>query len=151
MSSLSMLSISGSSAPAPTLEDVYSANQTAITIQSAPTSANLPPLAPVPYGNQRSMSFNDGPMSYGVGGNDTDSVYSGISAYSTPAPAPMSAPPLPPPSMPPPPPPTAPMYGQAPPVMDPSFGQPSPWGGSTGYCQPPPPPRQPLSTNPFDI
>lgn len=93
-STLSMLSISGASAPAPTFEDVYTSshnNNNSLSIRSAPSSGNLPPLPP-----GRSMSFNQPSL-------DNDSVYSGYSAPpALMAPAPMSAPP-PPPNAPPPP------------------------------------------------
>lgn len=131
MTSMSMLTISGSSAPAPTLDDVYSANTRSLSMHSAPNSGNLPPLAPMngSFGSSamapapRSTSFTYGggssamapaprSTSYTYGGSsDTDSAYSGYSSSYYTAPnslttAPSSMPPPPPPSMPPPPPPS---------------------------------------------
>lgn len=167
--SLSMLTISGSSAPAPTLDDVYSANRS--SNQSAPNSGNLPPLAPMSsgYAPQRSTSFNlTMNRSMDSSAADDSSAYSGYSSsyYSAPGSltaAPMMAPP-PPPSMPPPPPPMsygivpAPSSGsygmdsygqppsQQPPMPSYNYGAPSP-----GYNYAPPPP-QPVqgNTNPFN-
>lgn len=161
-STLSMLTLSQSSAPAPTLDDVYSANNSALTISSAPTSANLPPLAPAPASGPPPLptsSFNDP-----SGANDYDSAYSGYSSggYQSgtgSAAAPAAAPP-PPPNMPPPPPPS---YGVPAPDPPTSYAQPvttSPWGSAadppTVSAAPAPPgsytygtPPVQNSTNPF--
>jgi len=113
-STLNMLTISQSAAPAPTLDDVYSANQSSLGVQSAPNSGNyLPPLGPTAP-NYRSSSFNEG---------DSFSAYS---QYSAP---PMSAPP-PPPSMPPPPPPSDYYYQSA-------YGAPAPGFGAPAGAPPP--------------
>jgi hypothetical protein len=103
ISSMGMLSMSGTSAPAPTMDDLYSANN---MNHSAPSTGNFSGGGGGAYPTVRSSSFNDAGMYGGRGGGDADSVHSGFSnsnysAYSQP---PMSAPP-PPPSMPPPPPP----------------------------------------------
>lgn len=109
LSTMNMLTISQASAPAPTMEDVYSANRgSAMTIHSAPNSGNLPPLSPA---YNRSSSF------------DNRSAMSDYSGYSG---APVAAAP----AAPPPPPPGA-DYG-APPssygAPPPSYGAPSPYG-----------------------
>lgn len=153
-STLSMLSISQAAAPAPTLDDVYSANQSALTVSST-NGLGYGGLAPAPA---------SGPVMYRSsmsGISDDNSAYSGYSSayHSTQslAAAPM-APPPPPPSMPPPPPPS---YGAPDPPMS-MYPAPAPAWGSTmdppsapagppppgSYTYGAPPPVQ-TSTNPF--
>ena len=136
-STLSMLTISQSSAPAPTLDDVYGSSSSGTGLspmaggypRSAPGSGNLPPLGP-----PRTGSFNRSATTSGsFYDSDNNSTYSS-GYYSAPpslslAAAPV-APPPPPPSMPPPPPP--PSYGMAPNM----------YGGGTGM-PPPMAPQQP--------
>jgi hypothetical protein len=106
LSTMGMLSISQQSAPAPTFDDIYSANRsTAMTVNSAPHSGGLPPQSPA-----RSTSFNS---DYGS--------YSGAPVAAAPA-----APPPPPParsdSMP--------NYGA------PSYGAPQSYGAPNSYGAP---------------
>jgi hypothetical protein len=134
LSTLGMLTLSGSAAPPPTMEDVYAASR------SAPSSGNLPPLGPS-YSNYsvRSASYND---------MDSMSNYS--------APAPMGSPP-PPPNMPPPPPP-GPAYDAYPPQQAAWSAEPPPAyayaPAPVAYQQYPPPlPNAygppPTAANPF--
>jgi hypothetical protein len=146
-STLSMLTISQSSAPPPTLDDVYgSSSYMRGTSHSAPNSGNLPPMgagmAPTFQRSLTSASFNDG-----------DSAYSGYSSsgYFS---APPALPPPPPPSMPPPPPP--PSYGMPSsyPVMNGvgGGGGPPPMSGYSSGGPPPlygaPPPVPPPAMMP---
>jgi hypothetical protein len=82
LSTMSMLSISQASAPAPTYEDMYAANQsTAMSVHSAPHSGNYPPRSPASRSGSHDLS------AYSV-----DSAYSRAPAAAAPA-----APPPPPP------------------------------------------------------
>jgi hypothetical protein len=179
ISSMGMLSMStGTSAPAPTMDDLYSANNmNSGAARTAPNSGNFGGGGGA-YPTVRSSSFNDAGMyggRGGGGGGDADSVHSGYSnsnysAYSQP---PMSAPP-PPPSMPPPPPPggggmgmsgmNGGMYNggmQQPPLpmmsnsMVPSpMGNSAPYGGSSGiynYNAAPPPMNPPPMMNTYGM
>jgi hypothetical protein len=157
-STLSMLTISQSSAPPPTLDDVYGSSSSGYAVgggaimrgmsNSAPNSGNFPPMgsgtAPTFQRSLTSVSFNDG-----------DSAYSGYSSsgYFS---APPSLPPPPPPSMPPPPPPSygMPSYpvmnggGSAPPP--PMSGYSSGGGPPPLYGAPPPvPPPAMMPTQPY--
>jgi hypothetical protein len=110
LSTLSMLSISQASAPAPTYEDMYAANHsTAMSVHSDPHSGNYPPMrSPA----SRQGSFD--PSVYSV-----DSAYSGAPVAAAPA-----APPPPPPR-------------SAP--LPPSYGAPQSYGASPqNYGAPPP-------------
>jgi hypothetical protein len=129
LSSFNMLTIQ-STAPAPTLDDVYGRYPN--STHSAPPTGNftfpaLPASTTPSSWDYRSSSFND-----------ADSAYSGFSA-------PASAPPLPPSMPPPPPPPMAPSYGAPPPPAAygmSSMPQPPAYGGGGGAHAWPPPPQQ---------
>jgi hypothetical protein len=111
LSTMSMLSISQASAPAPTYEDMYAANQsTAMSVHSAPYSGNYPPMSPA----SRQGSFDP-------------SVYSDHSGYDG---APVAAAPAAPPPPPPRSAPLPPSYGA--PIQN--YGPPSP----QNYGAPPP-------------
>lgn len=126
-----MLSVQ-TTAPAPTIDDVYGRRFAPSSTHSAPPSGNFSfpalPASTTPNSNwgARSTSFND-----------NDSAYSGYSA-------PMSAPPQPP-SMPPPPPPPA-TYGAYP--IQQQQQQPQNGYGGGWSQQPPPPQQQPMMMSP---
>jgi hypothetical protein len=126
-STLSMLTISQSSAPPPTLDDVYGSTSSGYS-QSAPNSGNLPPLTmggggmPPSYNRSATVSFNDAESTY--------SGYSSSGYFS----APPALPPMPPPSMPPPPPPS--YGGPSYPVMNGGGGGPPHMSMSNGYGGP---------------
>jgi hypothetical protein len=172
LSSMSMLTIS-QTAPPPTFDDIYSANQQhRSSIQSAPNSANLPPLAPMTARDPppRSTSFDNlypqngllqqqpqypQQQQYGQqqrspsfgSTSDVDSAFSGYSGFYSAPPAlnaapAPSAPPPPPPSMPPPPPPPSAPGG--------SLTLSNPSSGYGGYSYGAPPVPSSGNTNPFN-
>jgi hypothetical protein len=170
LSTMSMLTISQSSAPAPTLEDVYSASRgRTMSAHSAPVSGNMPPLpnrSTTLSPANRSSSFND---------NSVYSDYSGYGGSQSVAAAPAAPPPPPPRSAPP----VPPSYGApqnygAPPqnyAAPQSFAAPQSYGapsyGAPSYGAPPmasatamgpasggqsywAPPSQSMNAAPFD-
>ena len=151
-STLNMLQISAASAPAPTMDDLYG-------LSSGHSVTSMPPLSSTTPTYQRSnsnmASSLDGYGGYNPAPSGGDSVYSGYSGYSAPAPM---APPPPPPMQPPPPPPPGssynpPMIPNTPPPPPPPpqayqgyqpapYGQQPPPSGGGMYGQPPAPPPQ---------
>ena len=147
-STLSMLQISAASAPAPTLDELYSLGGGGGSVTSMPAMGNTGTTG-YPRSNSLSMTQSlDGYSGYQpVGG---DSVYSGYSGYSAPAP---SAPPPPPPMQPPPPPPPSSSYHppSIPNTSSDAGAAPPSWGGggSGGYQGYQPAPSYAPSSTPY--
>ena len=134
-SSLSMLQISGSSAPPPTFDDVYGLGSQSVTSMPALGGGGA---ANYHRSNSASQSLDGGYAGYSPAPGGGDSVYSGYSGYMSAAPA---APPPPPPSQPPPPPPGSSYNPPAMPSSAPPSNSPSSWGVPTpsyGGYQPAP-------------